>query len=102
VHRTGWPETKDAAALAGDATPIDYLVAADVLGAVRKAKSEARKSMRAPVDRVVVRDTGERLDALRFALDDLKEAGSIKHLDLELVGASGAAEIEVELADDAA
>src|ERR1019366_4951703 len=39
-------------------------VTADVLREVRKAKSQARRPMRAPVVRVVVRDTAERLDAL--------------------------------------
>jgi valyl-tRNA synthetase len=102
IHRAAWPEAAAVRAAAGDGDRLIAEVAGDVLGAVRKAKSEARKSMRAPVARVVVRDTGERLDALRFALDDVKEAGSIKHLDLELVGASGAGEIEVELADDPA
>ena len=101
VHRSAWPDADDVRAAASDGDRLVAEVAGEVLGAVRKAKSEARKSMRAPVDRVVVRDTGDRLDALRFALDDLKEAGSIRNVDLELRSdASGPAEIEVELADD--
>jgi len=103
VHRSAWPDADDVRAAASDGDRLVAEVAGEVLGAVRKAKSEARKSMRAPVDRVVVRDTGDRLDALRFALDDLKEAGSIKNVDLELLSdASGPAEIEVELAADPA
>jgi valyl-tRNA synthetase len=101
VHRAAWPDAEDVRAAARDGDRLVAEVAGEVLGAVRKAKSEARKSMRAPVDRVVVRDNGDRLDALRFALDDLKEAGSINNLDLELLNdGSGPAEIEVELADD--
>ncbi len=103
VHRSAWPDADHVRAAASDGDRLVAEVAGEVLGAVRKAKSEARKSMRAPVDRVVVRDTGDRLDALRFALDDLKEAGSIKNVDLELLSdASGPAEIEVELAADPA
>jgi valyl-tRNA synthetase len=103
IHRAAWPDADEVRAAASDGDRLVAEVAGEVLGAVRKAKSEAQKSMRAPVDRVVVRDTGDRLDALRFALDDLKEAGSIKNLDLELLrDASGPSEIEVELAHDAA
>ena len=40
-------------ALAGERAALDYAVAAEVLGAVRKVKSEARRSMRAEVTRVV-------------------------------------------------
>ena len=89
---------------ASDGDRLVAEVAREVLGAVRKAKSEARKSMRAPVDRVVVRDTGDRLDALRFALDDLKEAGSIKNRRPRAARATAPApqQIEVELADDPA
>ena len=45
-------------------------VAADVLEEVRKAKSEARRPMRAPVARVVVRDSAERLQALELGSGD--------------------------------
>ena len=48
---------------------------------LRKAKSEARQKMRAPVERVVVHDTTERLEALELGCDDLLLAGSIEQLD---------------------
>ena len=44
-----------------------YRVAAEVLGAVRKAKSDAQRSLRTEVVRAVVRDTPERLAALDAA-----------------------------------
>jgi valyl-tRNA synthetase len=71
-------------------------VTADVLSEVRKAKSEARQRMRAPVRRVVVQDTAERLRALELGSDDLLGAGSIEQLE------SVVAEefvVEVELAE---
>ena len=58
-----------------------YTVAAEVLGEVRKAKSEAQRSMRADVTRVVVRDTAERLAALAAALDDVREAGRVAEVE---------------------
>ncbi len=103
IHRASWPDAVAVRAAASNGDRLVAEVASEVLGAVRKAKSEARKSMRAPVDRVVVRDTGDRLDALRFALDDLREAGSIKNLELELLDdGAGSQQVEVELADDPA
>jgi len=57
-------------------------VTAAVLREVRKAKSEARVKMRAPVERVLVHDTAERLRALELGSGDLLQAGSIEALDL--------------------
>src|SRR5262249_59037955 len=72
-------------AAAGDVRAAEeeaLAVAADVLTEVRKAKSQARRPMRAPVRRVVVRDTAARLQALELGRDDLAQAGSISQLDL--------------------
>jgi valyl-tRNA synthetase len=55
--------------------PLPLRVAADVLTELRRAKSEGKRSMRAPIDRVVVTDTAERLAALELALDDVAAAG---------------------------
>jgi valyl-tRNA synthetase len=56
-------------------------VTADVLREVRKAKTTARRPMRAAVKRLLVTDTAERLSALELGLDDLILAGSIEQLD---------------------
>ncbi len=72
-------------------------VAADVLREVRKAKSQAQRPMRAPVARVVVRDTAERLSALELGEDDLCQAGAIERI--EMVEAEELA-VEVELAEE--
>src|SRR5262249_55968000 len=73
IHRAHWPEPA-----ASDGDPLVFTVAGDVLGAIRKAKSEQRVSLAAPVTTVVVRDTDERLAALREALSDVREAGKIE------------------------
>ena len=70
---------------------------------MRKAKSEARRSMRAEVERVVVRDTPERLQALAAATADLREAGHIAELVTEAITDEGATpSVEVELAPEEA
>ncbi|MGH2863750.1 MAG: class I tRNA ligase family protein, partial [Solirubrobacteraceae bacterium] len=84
VHRSQWPDAAELKALAGAARAQEEValeVTADVLREVRKAKSQARRAMRAPVTRVVVRDTAERLAALALGEDDLLGAGSIELLE---------------------
>jgi valyl-tRNA synthetase len=99
VHLAGWPAVAEAAALTGDATPLDYTVAADVLGEVRKAKSEARRSMRADVDLVRVVDTPDRLAALARVEADVRGAGSIARLETE---AGDTFSVHVELPEEPA
>jgi valyl-tRNA synthetase len=102
VHRAPWPDAAELAATAatGATEPereaLALEVTAEVLSEVRKAKSQARKPMRAPVRRVRVRDTAKRLRALELGKGDLLEAGSVELL--ELVEADELA-VEVELAD---
>ena len=62
----------------GDPLVLD--TAAAVLAEVRKAKTEAKQSLRAEVSRVLVRDSPERLAALAAAEADVREAGHIADL----------------------
>ena len=95
VHRAAWPSGEELRATAPNGDPLVYSVAAEVLGEIRKAKTAAKQSMRAAVSRVVVRDHAERLDALRAALDDVREAGHVESFECE---AAEAFAVEVELA----
>jgi valyl-tRNA synthetase len=117
VHLAPWPDAAELAAARGDdalAAPGGegeeeraararedeaLAAAADVLREVRRVKSQARRPMRAPVTRLVVRDTAERLRALELGSDDLVQAGSIERL--EPVVAEEFA-VEVELAEEPA
>lgn len=96
VHTAPWPDAGEIRAAAGaDASPTALEVASEVLGQIRRAKTEARKSMRAPVRSVHVADTQERLAALALAAGDLSDAGLIEELTTEL----GEASVMVHLAD---
>ncbi len=107
VHQAAWPDVTELAAAVGEVENVSpraveddaLAVAADVLKEVRKAKSEARRPMRAPVARAVVRDTAERLQALELGRADLMLAGSIEAL--EPVVAEEFA-VAVELAEEPA
>jgi valyl-tRNA synthetase len=72
IHRTNWPGGD-----APDGDPAVYQVAGEVLGAIRKEKSEQKVSLATPVERVMVCDTTERLAALACAIDDVRAAGRI-------------------------
>jgi valyl-tRNA synthetase len=85
VHRASWPGAEELLEALGAAQPDSAAqedaalgVAADVLKEVRKAKSEARRPMRAPVARVLVHDDAGRLAALALGVEDLRAAGSIE------------------------
>jgi valyl-tRNA synthetase len=118
VHRAPWPDAGELSAAAagthGDATggevaggevdgrateDLALEVTADVLREVRKAKSQARRPMRAPVSRVVVRDTAERVAALALGEGDLVAAGSIELLETV---EDGEFSVAVELAEESA
>ena len=75
IHRAPWPVPTASAPGNGS-----FAAAARVLGEVRKAKSEHKLSMRAPVERVVVRDDGPVIERLQHTADDLREAGGIAEL----------------------
>ncbi len=53
-----------------------------ILGEVRKAKSDARVSMRTAVERLEVRDTAERLERVRAGLADLRDAARADSVEL--------------------
>jgi valyl-tRNA synthetase len=80
VHRASWPEAGELAVLAGDG---DAAVLADtsvVLGALRKAKSEAKTSMRTEVASATVTGPAEALDRVRLAAADLQATGRVGEL----------------------
>ena len=79
VHRTSWPRADD---LPGDGDPDVYELTAGVLTAVRREKALAKVSLRVLVERVVVRETAERLAKLALAQADLLDAGNIATLEL--------------------
>ena len=85
VHHAAWPTARELAALAPpDATGgVGLTVAVEVLGEIRKAKSESKRGMKAAIARAVIRDTHDRLEALKPAIDDLKAAGNIQEMVLE-------------------
>ncbi|MGH3668566.1 MAG: class I tRNA ligase family protein, partial [Acidimicrobiia bacterium] len=72
VHRASWPSVEELSPYSGD--PAVLTETGAVLSAVRKAKSDAKVSMRAEVDSVSVSADPEAIELVRQAEDDLKAA----------------------------
>ncbi len=105
VHRAPWPAAEElavnelAAGVGSSESRADVWTAArELLGEVRKAKTEAGVSLRAPVASLQVTATPERLALLQAAADDLKEAGAIAQVHWVTAGNPDDAVIKVELA----
>jgi len=81
IHVAPWPDAAELRARAGD--PEVLTAATDVLTAVRRAKSEAKVSMRADVGRTVVTAPPDVLARLELAETDLRAAGRIEQFQLE-------------------
>ncbi len=96
VHRAPWPVAAEVTA-AGGGDPRLLSDVSVVLSQIRKAKSEAKASMRADVARVVLRGPAETLDRVMAAGDDLRAAGRIAELVAE--PAEGPLSAIVELAE---
>jgi valyl-tRNA synthetase len=82
IHRVPWPRIDELSALAGEVGPLPLEVASAVLAEVRKAKTEAKVSLRTEAETVTVRDTASRLEALRLVAGDVESAGKIARLEL--------------------
>jgi valyl-tRNA synthetase len=96
IHRASWPAAAELAGAAAGGDPAVYVLVAEVLGEVRKVKSEAKVSLAAPAHHVIVHDTAERIALLEAGRGDLCAAGKIGHLRFEVAASFS---VEVELAE---
>jgi valyl-tRNA synthetase len=79
VHRSTWPTPDELGDLTG-AEPGLVPVAAAALGEIRKAKTEAKRSLRTRVERAEITATPTVLEALEQARRDVVEAGVVTEL----------------------
>lgn len=81
VHQARWPDVAECETT--DSSEDDDLVlvmVSEVLSQIRRVKTEAKRSMRAPVSVLVVTDTESRLAAMGRAASDLRDAGGVVEL----------------------
>ncbi|MGY2078560.1 valine--tRNA ligase [Modestobacter sp. SYSU DS0657] len=94
VHRALWPAATE---LPTGGDPAVVTAAAEVLSAVRKAKSDAKASMRADVATTTVTAPAARVAAIEAARADLADAGRIA--ELSIVPGEGPLRVDVVLAE---
>jgi valyl-tRNA synthetase len=96
VHRAPWPTLAELGGAASDTSTV-LSVAAEVLGAIRRAKTTEKRSMRAKVRLLTVSGPTPVLAAVEAARADLADAGGVE--ELRLVDAD-ALSVSVELAEE--
>jgi valyl-tRNA synthetase len=94
IHAAAWPNAAEIAAVAADGDRALVADMAIALSLVRKAKSEAKASMKADISTASVTGPADALDRLGSARGDLAAAGRIA----ELTFAPGGEEIGVAVA----
>ncbi|HUG08513.1 MAG TPA: valine--tRNA ligase [Acidimicrobiia bacterium] len=78
VHRSAWPSTEEFEGLTGEPDVLEAV--SRILGEIRRAKSDAKASMRAEVEQVGVVADRELIDAARKAEIDLLAAGRVEEI----------------------
>ena len=95
IHTSHWPDSDTLRAVAPSGNIAALATATQALRMIRKAKSEAKLSMRAVVSAAVFTGTPEMLKHLDSVATDLKAAGSIE--ELETVSAPDATDLQAEI-----
>jgi valyl-tRNA synthetase len=98
VHTAAWPseqEILEAAGGADDCGAQTLQMAAQVLGDIRKKKSEEQRPLKTAVARVVIRAPDEKLALLPDVEQDLRASGLIQQIDTLV---AEALQVDVELA----
>jgi valyl-tRNA synthetase len=98
IHRASWPDVAELHSLSPfDGDPSVLVIAADVLRQIRKAKSDAKRSVRAEATSVTVLDTRPSIAAVQAVLGDLRSAGNVHELRTGELPEGAAATVEVQL-----
>ena len=101
VHRASWPTVADVGGVVGDASSEARLEAVGaVLGQIRRAKTEAKRSQKTVVDSARVEGTAASLDAVRDARADLTDAGSVRDWTFDENPALAAPQVNTILSTD--
>jgi valyl-tRNA synthetase len=95
VHRAGWPAADDVAAAADGADAGMLRDVSVVLAGIRKAKSEAKTSMRTEVSAATVTGPQDALDRVALAAADLQATGRVG--ELALAADDGSLSVSVSL-----
>ncbi len=98
IHRADWPDPRQIASLVPDHPQGAFELTASVLSEVRRAKTEARCSLRTAAEQVTVSAAGTHVAILERTRADLIDAGRIESLTLIADDALAHPAVNVKLA----
>lgn len=78
IHQALYPSIEEVQAIEDPVHAASYAAAVEVLVKIRAAKTEAKKSLRWPVEALTIAGSSDNLDALKPALLDVAEAGGVE------------------------
>ncbi|MGA0566187.1 valine--tRNA ligase [Rathayibacter sp. KR2-224] len=99
VHLAAWPDAEEVRTAAGDAVPLVLTATSGVLTGIRRAKTSAKASQKAPVRRAVVSAPEHELRAIEQAAADIRAVGRVVELEFQV---GDELTVEVELGDESA
>lgn len=77
VHTTPWPQVAEVARVHQPTHPLALAAALDVIGKIRGAKTDAKVTLKCPVDQLQIVGSEEHLGALRLVLEDVLHGGNV-------------------------
>jgi valyl-tRNA synthetase len=100
IHRQSWPVPAELLVTQQTPRPEMIAVVSEVLGAIRRAKSEAHRGMRAPITACTVSGSPAQIELLEAVSGDLAQACTIADLRLQAGETTDSLSVDVELATD--
>ena len=97
IHRAPWPTTAALREAASGGDPLALELAGRVLGEVRRAKTEAKRTLATDVARVRGFDAADRIAVITAVALDVCDAGKVQALEYEV----GEPKVAVELVTEA-
>ena len=97
VHRARWPDADELRLVGGDGDRRVFAIASEVVRTVRKAKSDAKQSMRAEAKQLFVRGSADALSFFEKVQRDVQAAGHIEEVELSVTNADYDLVAEVSL-----
>ena len=89
VHMAPWPDASELRDRAADGDPLAFAIGAVVLSAARRAKTEAKRSLKWTVASIEVIDTVERTAAFASAMQDVREAANAESVSVAVGAEAG-------------
>lgn len=100
IHTSSWPKIEGLKALDLSVPADVYNCASEVIAKIRGSKTDAKKSLRWPVTKVVVSSNKDKINYLSTVLTDVAQAGNVNNnqIELNVVDQQNEIVVSVELA----